>query len=359
MDFKNLIYFNMINSIGGVESWLYYISKLYNKHDITVVYRNGNERQIRRLEENVRVLHWDGKTRLECDTLFLNYATDIMDYVDCKRIVYWVHSDYSIAAKLNMIDPQAVRATVFNPRITDVIAASKSVQKSLKELTGYEAKVCYNPVWLSEPKRILRLCSAQRMTIEKGRNRIQRLAKALEKYCAMTGNRFEWDIYTTDYKTINVPGVEYKQPDLKINSFFGNYDYFVALSDCEAYCYSVVEALCRGTPCVVTPIPVFEEIGLNDSNSIRLEFDCSNADNVAEQMFSRSFSFEYQPMKSDFEELLAEGDSGYENNRVTVRVIEAYRDLMFNRTKTPGETFTVTRDRAKTLIESGYVVKED
>ena len=34
-----VFYITFINSIGGVEQWMYYIAKLYNDRDITLVYK--------------------------------------------------------------------------------------------------------------------------------------------------------------------------------------------------------------------------------------------------------------------------------------------------------------------------------
>ena len=41
-------------------------------------------------------------------------------------------------------------------------------------------------------------------------------------------------------------------------------DYLVQLSSEEAFCYSVVEALEIGTPVIVHPLPVFEELKIKD-----------------------------------------------------------------------------------------------
>ena len=43
---KIAFYIPYFNNLGGVESWIYYVSQLYGKHrDITVYYGSGDEKQ--------------------------------------------------------------------------------------------------------------------------------------------------------------------------------------------------------------------------------------------------------------------------------------------------------------------------
>ena len=57
---KIAFYIPFFNNIGGVESWIYYIAKLYgNNRDITVYYVNGDEKKIERLKEVVKVRQFD------------------------------------------------------------------------------------------------------------------------------------------------------------------------------------------------------------------------------------------------------------------------------------------------------------
>ena len=71
MKYGNIIYFKWLNTIGGIETWLYYLSELYKDLDITVIVGSGSLPQIERLEKNVRVLIWDGKQGYECEHLFV------------------------------------------------------------------------------------------------------------------------------------------------------------------------------------------------------------------------------------------------------------------------------------------------
>ena len=65
MIYGNVLYFDNINSIGGVEQYFYYLAKKYNKYDITIFYSTGDEKQIKRLRELVRVVQFRGQ-RIKC-----------------------------------------------------------------------------------------------------------------------------------------------------------------------------------------------------------------------------------------------------------------------------------------------------
>ena len=57
---------------------------------------------------------------------------------------------------------------------------SQSVCDVFTELTGLPCTLCYNPITIEKPKRVLYLISATRLTREKGKDRILKLAKALD-----------------------------------------------------------------------------------------------------------------------------------------------------------------------------------
>lgn len=358
MKYSNLFYFNTLNYIGGVESWLYYIARLYKDYDITILYRKGAPEQLRRLSRLVRCIKWDGKQQFECERLFVNYNPEVLDFVTADEIFYMIHSDYKVAVEIGQLSRAYINAIAKDKRITKYLAVSKTARKSFEEMTGVKAEVCYNPIDLDVPERLLKLCSAQRMTMEKGKARMQKLADALEVYSAKNNVSWQWDIYTTDTNEIKSPHVYYRAPSLEVNKAFGSYDYFVALSDGEAFCYSVVEALMRGTPCVVTPCPVFKEIKLNTKNSITLNFDCSNVDSVAEQMFKKRFKFDYEPPKSDIEKYLVNAPTEYKVSTVFVKVVIPFLDMVEGRSVKKGEVYEAEQTRAEYLISRGLVIRE-
>ena len=177
-----------------------------------------------------------------------------------------------------------------------------------------------------------------------------KLGEALDKL----GVDYEWDIYSN--RGINQklsPHMHLKSTKLNIIDDIAQADFLVQLSDNEGYCYSIVEALNLGIPVVVTPIPVFKEIGLNDTNSITLEFDCSNVMAVAEQIANKDFFFKYTPIEDSWDKLLIPGPSKYQqelNTKYLVKATEEYgkrhiRDKELGFRPEPGHKWTVSKVR--------------
>lgn len=352
----NVFYFGRLNVIGGVESWLYYVVRMYQGNDMVVMFRSGSEEQVNRLKKYVWCVKWDGKEEVECDKLFVNYNPEILNSAKAGEVIFMIHSDYVAMEKMRFFSKDYVRAIVGNKKINRFVAVSKVAQRAFYELSGIMPELSYNPIVLDKPFRLVRLCSAQRMGKEKGEARIGSLVRALDMYCLKHGTMYQWDIFTDGGVSVDSPNIVVRKPMLEVNRMFGDYDYFVALSDAEAFCYSVVEALMRGTPCVVTPCPVFEEIGLNENNSIRLEFDCSNVNGVADSIFRKKFSFRYRPPESSIGEYLKESKTDYEFKGVSVKAVRSFIDIYENRTIHDGEVYETEASRASYLIGLGYVV---
>lgn len=366
MEFANIIYFSNLNSIGGVESWLYYISKMFSTYDITVVFKTGDAKQVKRIAKNLRCIRWNGTGRFTCKKLFINYTYDIVDYVDAQEVYFMIHSDYKLLMGNGQIPKDYPKGLVAHSKITHFVAVSQLAADSFYELTGVMPIVCYNPIVLDEPVKLIRLCSAQRMTREKGGNRIHFLIDSLNKYCSNNRNfAFQWDVYTIDKDITVPPNVHYLPPNLDVNRLMPYYDYFVALSDNEGYCYSVVEALCNGVPCVVTPCPVFKELGLNETNSIKLNFDSSNIDSVVEQIFTKNLKgFKYEPPKTTFGDLLVLEPSTYTDEEkvkakfdtIFVKCERNFYDIVLGKHhRTSDPPFEVDLGRAEYLANRGLV----
>ena len=130
--------------------------KYCNDFDITFLYSNGDRKQVQRLRKYARTIKWDHQ-RISCEKAFFSYGAGIIDYVDSKENILVLHTDYSGSSKSIKIDP----------RINRYIGVSQVVCDSFKDITGIEAELCYNPLVVDKPKRILNLISATRLTKEK------------------------------------------------------------------------------------------------------------------------------------------------------------------------------------------------
>lgn len=341
MKYKNVFYFAQINKIGGVESFYWYLAQKYKDKDIVIIYKEGNDEQIQRLKNFVRVIKFNGQ-RIECEKAFFNYTIDIIDYVTADEYIMLVHGDYT---KFN-VKPHV------HPKITRYLGVSQLVSENFSQLTGVKVDVAYNPVVIRKTEKILHLISATRLTKEKGANRIIQLADALDK----SGVKYDWTIYTDSVTPLPNPNIYYRTPRLDIIDFIADADYLVQLSDTEGYCFAVVEALSVGTPVIVTDCPVFKEIGVIDGkNAFVLDFDMNNV--PVQKIVKGLPKFEYNPIEDSWDKILAKGESIYQKDmkkQVQITITREYYDLQLDKKMNVGDVVTVNKVRAEYIIENGF-----
>ncbi len=329
-----------------MESFFYYLSKKYNKNDITIYYTDGDYWQLHKLRKYARVKQYHKGEKIKCEKLFLNYNVSIIDDVEADEYIQIIHTDYK-AAGLPFTP---------NPKITKFIGVSQEVCKGFKELTGKDIECIYNPIILEKTKKVLRLISATRLTAEKGGERIKQLAEILNS----KGIPFQWLIYTNDTGSLlqDIPGIIILPAKREIIDMIAASDYLVQLSDNEAYCYSVVEALSIGTPVIVTACPVFKELGLKDgANSYILDFDLKNVD--VEKIYKNIPKVKFTPPEDKWGDILAPGENTYEaekKKKVKVQCIQGYNDVELNKTKMPDDKpYMISKPRAEELEWAGLV----
>lgn len=342
--YKNVLFIGNINSIGGIESMLYYLGKKYGStHDITVFYRTGDATQIDRLREYIRVKKWNDNMHIKCEKAFFNLDVSCIGKVDANEYIQVIHADYK-AYKLKYVP---------HPDITGYIAVSDNNRKAFKELTGIDATVCHNPIVLEKPRKVLHLISATRLTWEKGRKRMEQLAEALDS----AGIPYMWDIYTCDGGVSMRPNVTYRKPRLDIADYIADADYLVQLSDTEGWSYTIYEALCLGTPVIVTDFPSAHEMGIeNGKNGFILPMDMSAI--PLDDIYKGLRKFKYEPVADGWDKLLAPGKSNYAaemKKPVHVTTKRNYFDIPLNKNMEVGEKQTVTMERAEKLMELGLV----
>lgn len=315
-EYNNIFYFANINSIGGVETYFYYLSKKYSDiADITVFYRTGDISQLNRLRKIVRVKRFNNQ-RIKCKKLFINYTHDIIDYVDAEEYIEIIHGDLKALNKSPRL----------NPKITKYIGVSQKVCDSFKELTGKDIELCYNPVAIDTPRKVLRLISATRLTKEKGKDRMIRLGEILNN----VGIPYVWDIFTNDTLEINNPNIFYRKPVLNIVDYIATADYLVQLSDNEGFGFSPIEALMLGVPVILTKCPVYEELKIQDRiHGFLLDFDMTNI--PIEEIYKGLPSFKYKPPKDNWDKLLFKSKSNYKEECNTIEELEVIKDFSFGR----------------------------
>lgn len=341
---NNVFYFKRLSHIGGCESWFYYLSKLYK--NITIYYREAHPEQVKRLAMNVEIKKYNDGDIIECDNFFCCYDPDIINNVKAKEYISVIHCDY----KNVWFSP------IINPKFTKYIAVSKVAGESFKELTGIDYELIYNPIAIDIPKvekyndGKLHLISATRLTREKGLERMKKLAQLLDK----NNIPYEWEIYTNKVRQIIGNNVVYKEPKFNILEEVAKADYLVQLSDCEAYCYSIVESLCVGTPIIATNLPILEELGVKDQkDGYILNFDMNNI--PLPQILEKSLKVAYKPPKSNWNKYL-DNNSTYNCNDLTeVRFKRGLWLIEENERVNKGQIKKLKKYRASELECKGYV----
>lgn len=345
----NIFYFKSISEIGGIETFLYYLSKLYKNYDVTIIYDYANREQLARLKKNVKCIKFNGQ-EIECEKAFFNYNLDIIDKVKAKEYYQIIHGDYKATG---------IQCNT-NTKITKYLAVSKIAGESFYQETGIKPEIIYNPLNIDKPKKILKLISATRLTNEKGYNRMIKLAKELSDKKIP----FEWHVFTNK-SDIDSDFFIARKPKLNIINDIAEADYLVQLSDSEGYCYSIVEALSVGTPVICTNIPVLKEIGVSKNNSYILNLDMFNI-NVDKIYKEIPKVTNYKAPECLLINYIDKIKSKYEEEKrmkYKVRALDTYkrmnvRDEQLNRVPEPGEEFIVSTDRLEVLSgNNSYEVK--
>lgn len=339
---KNVFYFKVISYIGGVESFFYYLSKLYK--NMIVYYKEAHPEQIKRLAKNVEVRKYKENEIIKCDNFFCCYNPDIIDSVHAKNYIHLIHCDYK----------QVSFRPIMHPKFTKYIAVSKLAGESFKEITGVDYELIYNPIAIDIPKvdkyndGKIHLISATRLTREKGLKRMQKLASMLDK----EGIDYEWLVYTNRQREGIGKNVIYKEPKMDIIEDIAKADFLVQLSDCEAFCYSVVESLMVNTPVICTDLPVFKELRLNKGNSIICDLSMNNVDI---NRIKEPFKYKYKPPKSNWNKYL-DNDSDY-NGKDKIKVIAKRNIYMIDESihVNRGKDYHITKKRASYLECKGVV----
>jgi glycosyltransferase involved in cell wall biosynthesis len=344
MEYANIFYVPHFNIIGGIETYCYELAKKYKDKDITFVYSNptSDKNQLNRLRKYARVIYqpFNSKEPIKCKRLFVMYRCKI-ELFDPEEVIQIIHADY----KAQGLKPNK------DERIIEHYGVSQAVADTFKELSGLEVGVAYNPLTIEKPKKILHLISATRLTKEKGKDRMIKLAEALDK----ANIPYEWRIFTNDKLPIPNENVIYMKPRLDIRDYIADADYLVQLSDTEAFSYSVLESLCLGTPVITTNIPSLREMGVkNGLNGYILDFSMENI--PIEDIYTKVPNFTFKKPNDIYNKLLVDKPSTYDPKKI-IKVIckKTYNDLDFNRRIQKNEELEMTKDRAEYLKGLGLV----
>lgn len=354
-EYSNIFYFRIISKIGGTEQFLYEIAKKYCDYDITIFYDQADIYQLKRLRRFVRCEKRRQGETIKCKKAFFNFNADMIDEIEADEYWFVAHAIYQELGYKPPID---------NPKFTNYLGVSQysadQLKKYAKEHLGKDIDVvpCYNPLTLEPKEKVIKIVSAGRLEDKtKGGKRTLALIEALDRYCERTGRHYLWLIFTNPVRMeINSPNVCIMKPRVDVRPYIANADYVVQVSNnMETYCYTNNEALGYGVPIITTPLSVNKELPIDDNMKIELEWDCSNVDEVAEQVFEKVVKpFKYEPPKDDWLHMLALDKSNYKEERdmkVEVKCVSPFYDLEKKCDRIPNEEWDCSRERGEHLEE--------
>lgn len=341
----NIFWVSRLNIIGGVETFMFELAKMFQDYDFVIYYNNIPPNQLKRLKKYVRCVKYKPGEKLKCKKFFCNYDNSIIEDVEAEEYIQIIHCVF----KYNPNPPHT------HKKITKYYAVSKEASDSFKDLTGKECEVIHNPLQLEPVKRILKLISATRLDDDKGKilERTKKLANKLEE------NKMDyiWLIFTSSEDTLKNPNIIYMPPNLDIRNYIAASDYLIQLSDTEAFCYSVLESLYLNIPVIVTPIPCFSEMGVeNGKTGYILDFDMN--DIPIFDIYNKIPRFDFHPLKNEWENMIIKNKSSYKEELKMKYLVEAtdkYEELNcsdndLKRIPKAGEQWEVTKERLDVLL---------
>lgn len=340
MKYTNVFYVPRFNVIGGIETYCYELAKKYHNKDITFVYSDpsSDRKQLNRIRKYCRIIEqpFGSDKKIKCKRLFVMYRCKI-DLFEADEVIQIIHADY---------EAQKLKPNL-DERIKEHYAVSKSVAESYERISGVKVGVAYNPLTIEKPKKILRLISATRLTKEKGKERMIKLANELDK----VGIPYEWRIFTNDSLPIPNKNVIYMTPRLDIRDYIADADYLVQLSDTEAFSYSILESLCLGTPVIITPIPSSIEMGVkNEINGYILDFNMNNI--PINQIYTNIPKFTFKAPKDIYNKLLVDSETTYDPGKmIKVKCIKTYYDIELEKQLKKDDIIEVRQERAEELMK--------
>ena len=342
-----IIYANNLYGIGGIETFIYNFCEIMRKYyDIIVIYEKWVPEQVTRLQKVVRVIKNNPNRHFSCKTLIMQRIFDkIPSNIEFGKVIQMVHGCQNN-------NPWHV------PKDRSIKVA---VSEVVKDSFGSEMKDAdvINNFYKRKPSKSLLLVSTSRLdTPEKGQRRMLKLAKMLNE----ANIDYVW-LYFSNRVLPNAPKqMIHMIPTLDIIPFVQKADYLVQLSDSEAFCYSIIEALCEGTAVITTDLPVLKELKFKDKENgyilpMNMEFNVTEILNVPKF----KYSYNNTPLITKWKKVLGKSTQKHtykpsDSNKV--RVTRRYHDLTLNKYVNVGEIMTVTSERALALINAGVARRE-
>lgn len=287
-----VIYGKCFYHIGGIESWVHYVTKKYNVGQITVLYESIDDAQLERFKKYVNCIQYTGQ-EFHCEKII--YVAPI--YVEENELWYGAKEHYLIN---HVCYGDSENTEVFElPEFDKVFAVSDFCAESCKKRMTDEIFTLYNPVEIEKPKKVVRLVTACRWSKDKGSEQMLKFAEMLEN----EGISFIWYIFTDEEPEEHHRNMIFMTPRYDLASIIADSDWGVQFTRIESYGLFPVECLKCGTPVILTDLPVFREIGIDEKNALFYDWKM-NGDDVKKVL--NPPKVKYTPPNSDkiYKELL-------------------------------------------------------
>ena len=187
LDLDVVIYGDFFYHLGGIESWVYYVCKKYNKGQITIMFKNCDPEQLERFKKVANCVFYNGQS-FHCRKII--YVAPI--YIRDDDI--YRGADYKVLVNHVCYGEAQNNEEFLNLPLDKVYAVSQTCLDSCKLKMPYDMEVLWNPIEPDEPKPFLRLISACRWSKDKGSEQMLQFAKMLDE----AGIQFLWLIFSDE-----------------------------------------------------------------------------------------------------------------------------------------------------------------
>ena len=273
---KNVIYVGTYcnGQFNGYITWLNNLGRCFgDDYKITILYDKIYEPTREVFEKHFETIKREENKNYICDRLSVTYST----YYYPKNILVMDENYMFILG--NMTDYKSARKYKYD-NYTKYIGVSKI---SAKKAEGFfptdHFDYILNPIKLdrSEIKPHLKFVSAMRNDPIKKIGRIHRISEILDEEVIP----YTWNVFidTLPFESPVYGGVVYRRSVQNPLSYVEDADYYVQLSDSEAYCYSVAEALSLNTKVIVTPLECYDELKVDETQGFIIPFEYFDPEN--------------------------------------------------------------------------------